>query len=80
VFDKRKNTISEMIISQFITKIKVVQAQRGKPKKTWETTLVYVSKKINRIVTMNTVIVLRTAAGTIHGFVCQTTFSCGVSF
>ena len=29
---------------------------------------------------MNTVIGLRSAAGTIHGFACQLTFSCGVSF
>jgi hypothetical protein len=63
-----------MLISQIIMKIKVVQAQSGKPKKTWETTTVYVSKKINRIVTMNTVIVLRTTAGVIHGFACQTRF------
>jgi hypothetical protein len=33
-------------MSQIIIKIKVVQAQRGKPKKTWETTPVNVSKKI----------------------------------
>ena len=68
-----------MLISQIIIKIKVVQTQSGKPKKTWETTPVYVSKKINRIVTINTVMVLRTAAGVIHGFACQTTFSCGES-
>jgi hypothetical protein len=38
------------------------------------------SKKINRIVTMNTVIVFRIAAGVIQGFARQTTFSCGESF
>jgi hypothetical protein len=62
-------------MSQIIIKIKVVQAQSRKPKKTWETTPVHASKMINRIVMMNTVIVLRTAAGVIHGFACQTTFS-----